>query len=384
MQSCCIHRREFVASLAAAGAALAAGCDQSRVVRRPRPPVCIARQRTYEFPSLGDTLDRMFDQLGGLKRHVAGKTVVLKPNLTGNPGDTVAGIPASRSYQVHPQLVFAVASLLDAAGAHRIRIVESLSPGPLENHLLRGGWDLDALQSLRARVDFENTCNLGKGRRYSEVKVPWGGSLYAGYHLNHSYVECDVYVSVAKLKNHRTAGVTLSMKNSFGITPVSLYGQEQPNEDSASGRLDMIHFGKFQPPAGLPPEVAPQASRNSSDRVPRNIVDLVGVRPIDLCIIDGIETISGGEGPWYDVAPVQPGLLVAGLNPVCTDAVATAVMGYDPRAASGTGPFPGDNHLELAAAVGLGTNNLDEIEIVGTPLNDAVFPFQWEPQQRHI
>ena len=51
---------------------------------------------------------------------------------------------------------------------------------------------------------------------------------------------------------------------------------------------------------------------------------MVSARPIDLAIIDGIASISGGEGPWIPgVKPNHPGLLVAGTNCVCTDAVAT-------------------------------------------------------------
>ena len=80
---------------------------------------------------------------------------------------------------------------------------------------------MNALEALKADVEYEDTRNLGKGKKYTEVKVPWGGSLFPAYHLNHSYVDCDVYVSLAKLKNHATAGVTLGIKNNFGITPTA-------------------------------------------------------------------------------------------------------------------------------------------------------------------
>ena len=105
----------------------------------------------------------------------------------------------------------------------------------------------------------------------------------------------------------------------------------------------------------------------------------------DLVIIDGIETMSGGEGPWIKgIAVQEPGLLIAGRNAVCTDAVATAVMGYDPMAKPGTGPFPGDNHLALASALGLGTNDPKQIEVVGLSLDQARHPFGWEPAERSV
>ena len=91
------------------------------------------------------------------------------------------------------------------------------------------------------------------------------------------------------------------------------------------------------------------------------------VRPIDLAIVDGVESIRGGEGTWNPgVQIIKPGLMLAGRNPVCLDAVCMAVMGYDPHADRGTKPFlRGDNTLKLCEAEGVGTNDLNRIEVVG-------------------
>ena len=110
-------------------------------------------------------------------------------------------------------------------------------------------------------MEFEDTRNLGQGRRYHEVKVPWGGSLFPAYHVNHSYVDCDVYVSLAKLKNHATAGVTLGMKNNFGVTPIALYGQHEPNEQSTSARVAIFHEGRERPADGPAPGARPRGRR---------------------------------------------------------------------------------------------------------------------------
>ncbi|HEX5269832.1 MAG TPA: hypothetical protein VFW33_05060, partial [Gemmataceae bacterium] len=59
-----------------------------------------------------------------------------------------------------------------------------------------------------------------------------------------------------------------------------------------------------------------------------------------------------------------------------------AVMGYDPTAKAETGPFPGDNHLALAAELGLGTNKLEDIEVLGLSVKEARHPFRWEPEKR--
>ena len=77
------------------------------------------------------------------------------------------------------------------------------------------------------------------------------------------------------------------------------------------------------------------------------------------------------------VSMTRPGLLIAGRNPVCTDAVATAVMGFDPDAPDRTWPFVnGTNHLALARRRGLGENRVRELEIAGIGLGRARFEFQ--------
>jgi uncharacterized protein (DUF362 family) len=352
---------------------------------KPSSPVSIARCKAYDREDVFRQLQAMMDQLGGLDKLVAGKTVAVKVNLTGNPRQPACGLPASRTYHVHPDVVLATASLLDRAGARRIRFVEcTYQNGPFEPYLRGAGWDLNALGALKATVDYEDTHNLGKGKRYYEVKVPWGGSLFPAYHLNHSYIDCDVYISLAKLKNHATAGVTLGIKNNFGITPTSLYSHHEPSEQSTSARIAIFHTGQERPADGLPQEIDSKSPRRPTYRVPRHTIDSVGIRPIDLTIIDGIETVSGGEGPWLrELAVQKPGLLLAGRNPVCTDAIGTVVMGYDPMAEPATGPFPGDNHLAMAAALGLGTHDPKEIEVLGLSLQEARHPFSWEPRERN-
>jgi hypothetical protein len=129
-------------------------------------------------------------------------------------------------------------------------------------------------------------------------------------------------------------------------------------------------------PAGVPGEVDHRSPAHWKHRVPRITADILGARPVDLCVIDGIETNRGGEGPWCaHTEALKPGLLLAGRNAVCTDAVGTAVMGYDPQAGHGQFPFPGDNHLLLLAQAGVGTIDLKRIEALGLPIEKALFPF---------
>jgi hypothetical protein len=70
-------------------------------------------------------------------------------------------------------------------------------------------------------------------------------------------------------------------------------------------------------------------------------------------------------------------VLIAGTNAVCTDAVATAVMGYDPRARRGVLPFRTcDNTLLFAEALGVGSADLKRIEVAGVPVEKALYRFE--------
>ena len=71
-------------------------------------------------------------------------------------------------------------------------------------------------------------------------------------------------------------------------------------------------------------------------RVPRMVADPAGVRPIDPAIVDGVESICGGEGVWNpNVQIIKPAAPIAGRNPVCVDAVGMAGMDYDPKPIAG-------------------------------------------------
>jgi uncharacterized protein (DUF362 family) len=368
-------RREWIALITAAPL-LKAAPDA------PAAPVAIAKCASYD-EDVTARLATMFDQLGGLDRIVRGKTVTIKLNLTGSPSLRVDGRSPGVTHYVHPKLVGATAHLMGQAGARRIRFVESAwaTSGPLEEYLLDSGWNVRQLLAAAPVVEFENTNALGKGKKYARFKVPGGGYLFPAYDLNHAYEDTDVFVSMAKLKNHATCGVTLSMKNCFGMLPASIYGDDAgvdaPNENPTSGRAKTMHEGGRQPSKSAPPELDPASSREPGYRVPHIVADLVKSRLIDLEIIDGIESIAGGEGPWIKgVRRVQPGVLLAGLNPVSTDAVAAAVMGYDPRAARGTAPFQTcENTLLLAERHGVGSANLRGIDVRGVPIAGAMFRY---------
>lgn len=132
-------------------------------------------------------------------------------------------------------------------------------------------------------------------------------------------------VSVPKLKPHRLAGVTLSLKNMMGaMTP----------KGSMHGHLS------------------------------QNIVDLASVIKPSIAVIDGI---IAGEGHETSGNPVEMNLVIAGTDPVAVDAVGAAVMGIRAEYVK---------HLSLAEECGLGTCNLERIEVLGEPIEKVSRKFR--------
>lgn len=369
-----LNRREFIQGLSVAAAGFYLAPSKLLANAAPTAPVAVARCTTYG-PEVVTTLAGMFDQLGGLSRLVKGKTVAIKMNLTGSPTG-FSGLPSGETYWVHPQVVGAMVHLLGQAGARRIRLLESPTASPartLQDFLLPAKWPLSDFTSAARGVEFENTNYAGSSGQYTRLTVPGGGFVFKSYDVNRAYEDCEVFVSLAKLKEHGTAGVTLSMKNLFGVPPCTIYGEgagiDVPGAVPKGARL-MLHTGHREPSKSAVAELDPHSPRDPGYRVPRVTVDLVGARPIHLAVIDGVHSVAGGEGPWMKgLRPVRPGLLVAGTNCVTTDAVATALMGFNPSADHGTAPFETcDSTLHLAEQMGIGTCDLKRIEVRGLPI----------------
>ena len=129
----------------------------------------------------------------------------------------------------------------------------------------------------------------------------------------------SVIFSVPKLKLHRIAGVTLSLKNIMGTL----------------ANKGVMHAG-FS--------------------LSENIVDLASVLKPSVSVIDGI---IAGEGHENSGDPVEMNLVIAGTDPVAVDSVGAAVMGVSPEDVK---------HLVLAEKKGLGTCHLERITVVGEPI----------------
>jgi len=134
-------------------------------------------------------------------------------------------------------------------------------------------------------------------------------------------------ISAAKLKTHVDTGVTLGMKNMFGLLP-----------DKFKGKYHLKGISKV-------------------------IVDINTVLKPTLTVVDGFVGMEGA-GP-VDGEPVQMDLIIAGTDTVATDATACRVMGIDPHEIK---------HIRRAHEKGLG--NIDDIQVIGEKLETVTRPFK--------
>lgn len=314
-----------------------------------RSKVAIATVNDYDRSRVRAAVRDMVDGLGGLSDVVRpGDRVAIKVNLTGGIGNKgPAGLSPIESFVTHPEVVRALGELVLDSGAGALFIVEAVYQW---GSYTEWGYEEVARHLGATLIDLNGTAPYPD---YIHVAVPGGGEVYNEFIFNPILQDVDVFMSVAKMKCHWVAGVTHSLKNLIGLVPARFYRLTPEHS----------HRSAFHGPT----------DETAGQRVPRIIVELNKARPIHFALIDGIKTTEGGEGPWIRTfGPIAPGVLFAGKDPVATDAVATAAQGFDPAASAMTVPFVrGLNHLALAAAAGLGTNRLEEIEISGPSIEDV-------------
>jgi uncharacterized protein (DUF362 family) len=187
------------------------------------------------------------------------------------------------------------------------------------------------------------------------VTVPGGGQMFERYAIPRSANQADAVVSVQKIKNHAYMGVTLCLKNLFGVMPLEPLGR-------------------------------PRGYYHHLVRMPYMLADIGRIFKPALNILDGLVTQAGQEWGRGD-HPRVCNTLVAGDHVIATDACAAHLMGHDPESDWLTPPFHRDrNALLTAAQGGFGTVNLDEIDFeseVTAPIGQF-FSMEFDTRERVI
>lgn len=144
-----------------------------------------------------------------------------------------------------------------------------------------------------------------------------------GYFMPEPILDADKVISIAAMKT-TIYGTTLGIKNYVGTLASGAYG------DGTSKR---------------------QHYQNNPEH---GYVDLFSYNPAAYTVIEGFWGTEGDGPQWGQ--NVQHNVVVAGGDPLATEAVANVVMGFNPLDLE---------HLYLAAAKGFGTFDLNRIQVEG-------------------
>lgn len=249
---------------------------------------------------------KAIELLGGIERFVgSGDKVLIKPNL-------VDGASPETGETVHPEFTMAIVDLAKSAGAKYIAIGESPT------------WPDLSLHNLYARLAKDMGADMINFNEQPFDEVHLKDPIYfKTLRIARAALQCDVFINVPTLKTHHLAGVTVAMKNLYGLIP---------KEDKR-----LYH---------------------RIDRLEEVIVDLNIARPSDLIVVDG--TFSTHHIPPFEKQRLD--LALGGYDPVAVDTVAAKVIGVDPRTI---------RFLSWAEEKGLGTRDLSRITIAGLSIGEA-------------
>ncbi len=224
-----------------------------------------------------------FKELGVSPAEIKGKRILLKPNL-------VETDPGAIHINTQPAVVYGASQAFLHLGAAKVIVAEG--PGHCRDTLLLLEESGLAEVLWQDRIPF---IDLNYDQGYSTQNIGRYSSL-ANLTFPETLRQVDWVVSLAKLKTHHWAGVTLSMKNLFGVMPGLYYGWPK----------NVLHF------AGI----------NES------ILDIVCALKPQFAIVDGIVGMEG-DGPIMG-SPKPAGVLVMGRNLPAVDATCARIMGIDP------------------------------------------------------
>ena len=282
--------------------------------------VALVRCLDYQRGRVLDAARQAFDLLGGLGQWVKpGQRVLIKPNL-------LSATPPERAVTTHPAVVYAVATLVREAGAEAW---VGDSPGGVEWNVTKRALEVTgigpaALEAGAAIKDFDG------GDR--QVVEPPDAVILKRFAVARAALDADLVISLPKLKTHGQALYTGAVKNLLGCVP-------------GGGKI-RVH------------QLAPK-----SRQLAAALLDIYAVVRPRLALIDAIVAMEG-NGPNHG-DPRQLGLLIASGDCVAADAVACRIIGYPARSM---------HILRQAEERGLGVGSIDNVEVVGEPLERCVVP----------
>ncbi len=322
-----VDRRAFLAGSLGltVGAATTALLEKRKyhVIRKQlRSRVAILRAESYSH----DLEQILRSGLDLFQLDVRGRTVLLKPNLV----DFISG----NHINTHPLLVSAAAECFRRLGAKSVLIGEG--PGhqrDTELVLLESGFAEELRQQRVPFVDLnrDELVMTSLLASYTGMKHLW---------LPRTALGADFVVSMPKVKTHHWSGVTLSMKNMFGVVPGAKYGWPK----------NILHWKGIQ----------------------ESILDVCATVPVHFVIADAIVAMEG-SGP-LNGHPRPLNRIVLADDPVAADATCARLMGLDATRIT---------HIRIGAQF-LGNASTERIEQVAEAVCAPANPFEVVPEFQHL
>ena len=270
-------RREWIAMIAAAPLVNAADNPKA-----PAAPVSIAKCASYD-EDVTAKLATMFDQLGGLERVVKNKTVTVKLNMTGAPGQRFQGLAPAITHYTHPKLVGAAAYLMGRAGARRIRFVESAwaTAGPLEDVMLDSGWNVRRCSRRPGGRGVRKHQRAGQGQEVrafpgagQSLHVP-GLRFEPRLRRHRRFREHGQAEEPRHLRGHAFAEELLRHHCRLRFT-ATMPAWTNPTKAPRAAASRVGHEGRRQPSKSAPQELHFGENHDPGYRVPHIVADLVG------------------------------------------------------------------------------------------------------------
>jgi uncharacterized protein (DUF362 family) len=280
-----------------------------------RPPSSVLIRHATDYHGELGTL--IFESLREFHLPIRDKTVLLKPNLV--------GLDPRGFINTHPAVIAAARESFLRLGAARVLIGDGPAMDRDTQAILESVCLKEYIGSLpRDFVDL----NIDD---VDHVTLKTHASLLKSLYLPKTVLGADFLVSMPKMKTHHWAGVTLSLKNMFGVVPGSCYGWPK----------NVLHW------AGID----------------RSILDINAAARPDFAIVDGIIGMEG-NGP-IQGTPKASGVLVLGNDPVAVDATCCRIMALAPERVK---------YLARAGTL-LGHLNIDKIQQLGENIESVRMPF---------
>ncbi len=283
---------------------------------RFRSVVSLAAVPDYQDPEqIVSALRALLLPFGGMQEFVKpGQKVLLKVNL-------LAPARPEQAVTTHPELLRGVIRLVKEAGGIPL-IGDGPGVGDTLTNMKSCGMSQVAEQEGAEILNFQET------EIFEDINNRVGKRVALTRHLR----DCQVVITLPKLKTHVQMAYTGAIKNQFGLIPGSAKGQ--------------YHF-RFQ----------------NRDHLADLMIDINRLARPALAILDGIVGMEG-QGP-SGGQPRQIGALLASNDLAAIDVVACHLIGLDPER----------NPLNLAARrADFGATRLSDIQLYGTPLEKLQVP----------